>query len=476
MTNFSIEWMKAIQKTDRLLKMTKLTEQDRIVYFLKILLLKKILPHAGSGSPGPDRSDSFILQSAGSISWDDLLKSAFDHAVQTGEKLDRAFEQITGHAPELKETITGSKDFSFNDLNDTRQINNKIIKTVSDISIESDQIYGEIADYIIRTDFSLNKKYGFNLNPPFFAQLMAGCINLEPGMKLYDIDCKDGKNFIECSKMMDTKNEDQNIQYFGFSQGPFESTICLLNLALHNIPLSSVSLSTAKKKISELHEVMAYEKLFPCHRILGNYLSCLTRQTSKKDQIGSISELIKLLTPDGMIAFILPQRMLAGRQDAGDRTNLVKTDMIESVIHLPTSFSSCAGIDLYLVTIRAEKLLPTKNKILFIDLADFFRYTSEKEISSVRTVEIIIKYRNFIMGLPDQTETVLSRFSRVVSTDDVEKSNFILTIQRYVAPPADQIDIEEGFLELQIIQKRKEELKMEMDMCLKNVVKMMKGS
>lgn len=473
MTNISMEWMKAIQKSDRLLKMTKLTEQDRIVYFFKILLLKKNLTLSGSGSPGPDRSDSFILPSAGGIFWDDLLKSAFDHAVQTGEKLDRAFEQITGHDPELKETITGSKDFSFDDLNDPRQINNKIIKTVSDISIESDQIYGEIADYIIRKDFSLNKKYGFNLNSPVFAQLMAGCINPEPGMKVYDIDCKDGTNFIECSKMMNTKNEDQNIQYFGFSQGSFESTICLLNIALHNLPLSCVSLLTVKTKLSELHEVMADEKIAPYHRIFGNYLSCLARQTLKKDQIGSISGLIKLLTPNGMLALILPQRMLAGRQDAGDRTNFVKSDMIESVIHLPTSLSSCAGIDLYLVTIRAEKLLPTKNKILFVDFADFFHYTNEKEISSVRIDEIMGKYRNFIMGLPDQTETELSKFSRVVSTDEVEKSNFILTIQRYISPPADRINIEEGYLELQIIQKRKEELKMEMDAHLKNIVKTM---
>ena len=61
----------------------------------------------------------------------------------------------------------------------------------------------------------------------------------------------------------------------------------------------------------------------------------------------------------------------------------------------------------------------------------------------------------------------------MVSTDDVEKSNFILTIQRYVSPPVDRIDIKGGYLELQKIQKRKGELELEMGSCLKEIVKKM---
>ncbi|MDO8871753.1 MAG: N-6 DNA methylase [Methanoregula sp.] len=152
----------------------------------------------------------------------------------------------------------------------------------------------------------------------------------------------------------------------------------------------------------------------------------------------------------------------------------MKNDKIESVVRLPSSFSYGAGIELYLVTIRAEKLLATKNKILFVDFADFLKYKNEKEISSARVVEIIEKYRSFTLGLPDQKEIELTRFSRVVSTDDVEKSNFILTIQRYVSPPAECIDIKGGYLELQKIQKKKEELEMEMDSCLKAIVKKIK--
>ncbi|MDO8871951.1 MAG: N-6 DNA methylase [Methanoregula sp.] len=183
--------------------------------------------------------------------------------------------------------------------------------------------------------------------------------------------------------------------------------------------------------------------------------------------------MIKLLTPDGMLALIVPQRMLAVREDAQDRVDYVKNDKIESVVRLPSSFSYGAGIELYLITIRAEKLPATKNKILFIDLADFLQYVNEKEISYERVVEIVEKHRNFTLGLPGQKEIVLTRFSRVVSTGEVEKSNFILTIQRYVSPQADRIDIKEGYLELQRIQKKKGELEMEMDSCLKDIVKKM---
>lgn len=462
MTANSIEWTGAIKKINRLFLIktdvkTEFEEQERIVYILKILLLKQKLAT-------PESSSSMY------VSWSELLKGALDHSVQTGERLTRAFEQLAEHDPPIKEIISNSLDFTSRDLNDKRQINNKIIKTFSNIPFDSDTIYGEIADYIIRTDSSLNKKYGFNLNPLYIAQLIAGFINPEPDMKVCDFDCRDGSNLIGCAKTMDTKKEDQNIHYFGFSQGSFESTICLLNMALHNISLSQVRVSATQKKLDQLHDLMVHENIAPCNRIIGNYFPFLARKPSRKE---SVNDLIKLLTPDGMLALIIPRRMLAGREDAQDRVDYVKNDTIESVVRLPSSFSYGAGIELYLVAIRAEKLPATKNKILFFDLADFLQYINEREISSAHIDEIIEKYRNFTLGLPDQKDTVLTRFSRVVSTDEVEKSNFILTIQRYVSPPDDRIDIEVGYLELQSIQKKKGELEMEMDSCLKDIVKKM---
>lgn len=459
MTENPREWIKAIQKTNRLLKIADIKEPQIIVYLLKILLLKQKLATS-------EPSSSMY------ITWSELLKGALDHSVQTGERLNRAFEQLAERDPKIKEIIISSPDFSVSFPNDELQTNNKIIKTFSNISFDSDRIYGEIADHIIRMDPSLSKKYGFNFNPPYIAQLIAGFIDLEPGMKVLDFDCRDGANIIECTKMMDTKKEDQNIQYFGFSQGSVESTICLLNMALHNVPLSQVHMNSKKNKSPKLQDFIVQENIAPCHRVIGNHLLSLSHPPIKREN-ESINDLIKLLTPDGMLALIVPQRMLAVREDAAFRAECVSNDKIESVVRLPSSLSSCASIELYLITIRAEKLPATKNKILFVDFADFLKYKNEKEISSERTGEIIEKYRSFTLGLPDKKEIELTRFSRVVSTDDVEKSNFILTIQRYVSPPADRIDIEGGYLELQKIQKRKGELEMEMDSCLKEIVKKM---
>ncbi|MDO8873371.1 MAG: N-6 DNA methylase, partial [Methanoregula sp.] len=296
MTDIFKEWTKAIQKTNRLLKIAGLKENEIIVYILKILLLKQKLATS-------EPSSSMY------IAWSELLKGALDHSVQTGERLNLAFEQLAERYPRIKENIPVSPDFTSSPLNDKQQINNKIVKTFSNIPFDSDTIYGEIADYNIRTDSSLNKKYGFNLNPPYVAQLIAGFIDPEPGMKVCDFDCRDGSNLIECAKMMDTKKEDQSIQYFGFSQGSVESTICLLNMAIHNVPLSQVRLSPTKENLAVLHEIIVRENIAPCDRIIGNYFPFLARKPSKKEN-ESINDLIKLLTPDGMLALIVPQRML----------------------------------------------------------------------------------------------------------------------------------------------------------------------
>ncbi|MEI6704280.1 MAG: hypothetical protein WCL71_12210, partial [Deltaproteobacteria bacterium] len=154
MTDNSREWTKAIQKTNRLLKIAKLEEPEIIVYLLKILLLKQKLATSESSS-------------SMHIAWSELLKGALDHSVQTGERLNRAFEQLAERDPKIKEIITGSPDFSFSSPNDELQTNNKIIKTFSNISFDSDRIYGEIADHIIRMDPSISKKYELNFNPPY---------------------------------------------------------------------------------------------------------------------------------------------------------------------------------------------------------------------------------------------------------------------------------------------------------------------
>ena len=111
MTDNSREWIKAIQKTNRLLKIADIKEPQIIIYLLKILLLKQKLATS-------EPSSSMY------IAWSELLKGALDHSVQTGERLNRAFEQLAECYPRIKENIPVSPDFTSLPLNDKQQINN----------------------------------------------------------------------------------------------------------------------------------------------------------------------------------------------------------------------------------------------------------------------------------------------------------------------------------------------------------------
>jgi len=457
MTALPAECIGAIKKIDRYLKSTNLKEKERIVYLLKVLLLKK-----NSGTSSDTER----------ITWGEIQKSALDRSPHTGKRLDLAFTQLDSRIPGLQPVLSVSPVFTSPNLNDPHQINNKIVKAFSSIPVDNDLLTGELADYCIRMDPSLNRKYGFDFYPSSVSRLIAGLIDLKPGMRICDMNARDGTNLIACIKgKVGTGENGGDIDLYGFCRDDHETAICLLNLALHNIPLARAHVIVSK--YGSRYSLMV-ERIAPCHRILGEYSPAFIPTSMRRKAHESINDLIQLLTLDGMLASVVPQRVLASPEYADARVEFVKDDKLELVLRLPESFSAYSGMELYLLILRRQKSPYSKDRVLFVDLADAFRYNQDPSIRSRLLDETIEKYWNFANGILDRKEPVLDQFSCPVGTDVIEKTNYILAIQRYVYPRIEHIDIEETYLDLQLAANRKRELIESMDSYLKDIVVRMK--
>jgi len=454
MTGLSEEWIKLIGKINRLLNLIELKDNERLEYFLYYLLLKKELSGQNLNSSVP-----------GTISWRDILTATIDHSEDAGKKLDLAFSLLVEQ--KFKRVTEDFISPKFDSLPPDQT--NKIINALSSLPADDNNLIGEIADFIIHESPSFTKKGGSISTPKYISQLIASLVVSSPDLNICDLNCSDGTTLIECASRSTNIVNHQALIFSGISQNKQDLTVCLLNLALHDIPLPNIYTWKKNGKLTDYKE-----ELKTCNRIIGLYPPFFAAPVLRKHQKDSIIDVVNLLSPGGMGAIIVPARMLGGELDASARTTCVNNDTLEAIIRLPTPMFLGSGVGTYLITVKPEKTQPAKNKILFIDIAGFLENKKNTNLDTSDLEEIFKKYQHFAHGSPDQDGGLLDNFTCVVSTEIIKKSNYILTIHRYVQPPVDRIDIESCFWDLQETEKKRQNLENSLDIHLKKIIEKLK--
>jgi type I restriction enzyme M protein len=144
---------------------------------------------------------------------------------------------------------------------------------------------------------------------------------------------------------------------------------------------------------------------------------------------------IHFLGKEGTMAIILPHGVLfRGGAEERIRTKLLKDNHIDTVIGLPSNLFYSTGIP---VSILVLKKCKKEDDVLFINASEHYEKGKRQNTLSEKNIESIIdtyKYRKEI-----------ERYSRKVSTEEIEKNGYNLNISRYISTSLDevQIDLEE---------------------------------
>ena len=124
----------------------------------------------------------------------------------------------------------------------------------------------------------------------------------------------------------------------------------------------------------------------------------------------------------GTAVFILPHGVLFRGQAEGDiRQNLIKNNLLDAVIGLPSNLFTNTGIPVCILVFKKNR---ANNDILFIDAQnDFVKDKSKNIMTSEQVLKVIDTYNN---------RSDIDKYSRKVGISEIEENDYNLNIPRYI--------------------------------------------
>jgi len=140
--------------------------------------------------------------------------------------------------------------------------------------------------------------------------------------------------------------------------------------------------------------------------------------------------MIHHLSPKGKIGMVLANGSLSSQTggEGGIRENIIKADLIEGIVALPSQLFYTTGIPVSLWFLNREK--KQKDKILFVDARNMGTMVTRKlrELQEADIKKIADTFDKYNDGTLENEKG----FCAVVALDDVAKQDYILTPGRYV--------------------------------------------
>lgn len=168
------------------------------------------------------------------------------------------------------------------------------------------------------------------------------------------------------------------------------------------------------------------------------------------------------LKNNGTAVFILPHGVLFRGQAEGDiRENLIKNNLLDAVIGLPSNLFTNTGIAVCILVFKKNR---ANKDILFIDAQkDFVKDKSKNIMTSEHVLKVIDTYNN---------RSDIEKYSRKVSISEIEENDYNLNIPRYIDSfePEEIPDAVQLVKELNEINRESRTLGLEIAEMLKQLV------
>jgi type I restriction enzyme M protein len=130
----------------------------------------------------------------------------------------------------------------------------------------------------------------------------------------------------------------------------------------------------------------------------------------------------------GRMAVVLPQGALfRGGVEGKIRQELLKQDLVETVIGLAPNLFYGTGLAACILILRNRKAPERKEKVLIVDASELYRKgRAQNFLDPEHATEILV----WVQGFADVKDR-----ARVVSLDEIKAEDWTLNISRYVLPP-----------------------------------------
>jgi type I restriction enzyme M protein len=155
--------------------------------------------------------------------------------------------------------------------------------------------------------------------------------------------------------------------------------------------------------------------------------------------------------------------LFRGGSEAEIRKRFLKEDLIEAVIGLPSNLFYGTGIPAAVLVMNRAKSSERKGKVLFINASQGFQ---EGKAQNYLRDENVRKIAATFHSFKD-----VDRFARVVSIEEIERTDFNLNISRYVdtAEAEQSVDVAEAVRKLRQLEAERTAAEAQMNAFLKEL-------
>lgn len=179
---------------------------------------------------------------------------------------------------------------------------------------------------------------------------------------------------------------------------------------------------------------------------------------NKNADYAFILHILKSMKDNGRAGVVLPHGVLfRGGSEGRIRKQILKNDLIEAVIAMPSKLFYGVGIPVCILIFNKNKPDNKKNKILFIDAEK--DYAEGKNQNSLRKKDI-----DKIVNAYDDYKDI-EKFARIIDSKEIEENEFNLNVRRYIenGEEEEEINVSEVWKELKELEQERTQIDKEVE-------------
>lgn len=370
--------------------------------------------------------------------WSVIAEAA--HTPEIGTVIDNAMRLIEKENPRLKGILP--KNFARPEL-DKRRLGD-VVDLFTNVQMkehgDSKDILGRTYEYCLSKFAEAEGKLaGEFFTPSCIVRTLVEVLQPYSG-RVYDPACGSGGMFVQSAKFIERHHGNiNNISVFGQDSNPTTWKMAQMNLAIRGIE-PDLGKFNADTFFDDQHPTLKADYIlanppFNLSDWGANKLQDDVRWKYGIPPAGNanfawLQHMIHHLSPKGRIGMVLANGSLSS-QTGGEgtiRENIIKADLIEGIVALPSQLFYTTGIPVSLWFLNRTK--KQTNKILFVDARNMGSMITRKlrELSEEDIMKIAGTFDAFNSGTLENEKG----YCAVASIEDVAKQDYILTPGRYV--------------------------------------------
>ena len=410
-----------------------------------------------------------------------------EKAENIGKKLNEIFEKLANaNSPKL-DRIFDDLDFANKDRfpNETTQrlINHFSQYNFGDTYINSD-ILGDAYEYLIK-QFAADagKKGGEFYTPREVERVIIQILKPHKKDHIYDPTVGSGGFLLEAFHHLKEKEGEQvarTLYLYGQEINIGTYAIAKINMFLHALDSADIQRGDTLANPQFLNPNGSLKTFDICVANPPYSINDWEYEMFKSDKYGRIDgyelppnknadyafvlHIIKSMNSNGRAGIVLPHGVLfRGGSEGRIREQILKNDLVEAVIALPSKLFYGTGIPAAIIIFNKNKPEERKGKLLIIDGEKDFSEGKNQNSLRYQDIQKIVKAYD---GYAD-----VESYARVVSLKEIEENEYNLNVRRYIenGDKEEEIDVSDVRKELAALEKERAEIDKKVEGYLKEL-------